>query len=247
MSTHKERHDQHPHGNDVNPRTKSFDFWIRIKGPQAFWGGTTTGPCRSTSLFPSHGACRGIMRSILGPWEMMWVVSQVWILKMPHLMTVTTNDIKSFNTAMYPGTMIPKPVDVNAQRTQRTLRVLRDVDYAFLAHLELTHHALEADTICKYELMAERRLDKQQRWRHLCLGTSENSRIDLQRVDPSTLPTPVDLTEDYGLQYFDEEYPSDSIKKQYFAELKVEKGILLFPSWEQVRQLGIARTVVRPS
>lgn len=248
MSTHKERHDQRPHEGDKNPRRESFQFCIRIKGPQAFWGGPTTGPCRYSGFFPSYGAIVGIARSVVGPHEMTWVISEVRLLKMPHVMTETTNHIKSFNTEMYPGTLIPKPVDVNAKRTLRTSRILRDVDYAFFGRIVLTEKALEGDVIEKYEQIAQRRLEKGQKFRPLCLGTSENCRVDLQRVDPSTLPTPVDMTEDFGLQYFGEEYPSKTIKKQYFAELKVEKGILRFPSWEQVRQLGIARTVVvRPS
>lgn len=244
MSNHKERHDQRPHEADENPRKKSFPFWIRVKGARAFWGGSTTGPCRWTDVCPPHGACVGIMRSILGPHEMNWIIEEVRLLKMPQFMTETTNDIKSFKTAMYPGTLLPQPVDADAKRTLRTARILLDVDYAFLAYIVLTPEALEGDTIVKYEQIAQRRLDKGQKWRQLRLGPSENCRVDLQRVDPYTLPTPVDLTEDYGLQYFDEEYPADNIKKQYFAELRMEKGILRFPSWEQVRQLGIARTIV---
>lgn len=218
---------------------ESQQYWTRWWGEMAYWGGITMGPSRTSMTFPSHGGAEGMLRRILGKWEIRWNIHEIRIIKMSHSMAVASNEIKSFQGI--------RPVNVDGRTTQRNTVYLCDVEYAIRGSMVLTKFADPTeDPIRKFEEMFMRRASMGQfHKRKPCLGTSECPAEYELMIPNQPIPPALDITEDYGLVYFDRDWgvasdPDDD--PYYFAPMKAEKGVVLYPSWDEVRKLGISRT-----
>lgn len=219
-------------------RSKRWTF--RAWGPWACWTPMAFRSERISSLVPSHSAVVGLLRGLLGKWEITWDIHEVRLLAKPRRVAVVGNELK-FNQVD-----VTKPIIIEKDRTQRTTVFLRDVDIAFDASLRLTPHAGSDDSIQKYEAITERRARTGQLRRQIYFGIRE-CMANLELVeDPSSLPSPVDLTEDLGISFFDTDW-DDPEKPDYFAHLAINKGVVRYPSWEEVKALGICRASRRAS
>ena len=234
----------------MGSRTFSRDYVLRVRADFAYFGlGPTTGPNRCSSYFPSHAASDGIARKVLGKREIQWVALQATMLAMPRKLTVTTNDLLSFDTKSFiPGTnIVPPLVHNDKNHTQRTTVYLRNADYAIRMYMVLTKHAGPEDTIRKFEEMFERRAARGQCFdANPSMGVSEcPARYELVD-DVSKLPPPVDFTQDFGLQFFDRDWTQPG-GPMYYAPMSCEHGVVNYPTWDEVRALGIKREVRRSS
>lgn len=226
---------------------QSREFWTDWSGEMAFWGGVSTGPTRNSQMFPSHAAMDGTIRQILGKMAIQWVTHEVRLLGMSHRLPVTTNDLKSFQSApLTKGRLsVPSPIaNVGSRHTQRTTVYLRNVHIAVRSSFVLTPKAGPGDTVVKFEEMFLRRAEKGQYANRPYFGTEECGAEYELITDPSKIPAPLDITEDFGICYFDTDWV-DPTCPMYFAPMRVQHGVILYPTWDEVRKLGIAKHGVR--
>lgn len=205
--------------------------------------------------FPSHGAGDGLLRRILGKKEMQWIIHEARLIQGTRRVAITSNELASFNSrplgrfaqGRRPETNrllghIPSPVSrTGGNHTQRTDTYIVKPIIAIRSSIVLTRHAVPGeDSLPKFESMALERLVRGQYFSRPYLGRSECPAFYEYIEDPSTLPAPMDLTQDYGLCYFDQDYAAPG-QPLYFAPMRVEHGVILYPSWPEVRKLGIRR------
>jgi hypothetical protein len=132
---------------------------------------------------------------------------------------------------------------VNGQHTQRTTVFLTNPDYLVEFSLVLTGKSKRPeDTLEKYYAMFLRRAKRGQAERHPVLGITEcPARLDLVADhDLAALPAPVDWTEDLGISFFGADWDEGL---NYFYPLKINKGVLEYPSWNEVRSFGVTKAI----
>jgi hypothetical protein len=160
---------------------------------------------------------------------MTWNIREVHILRPPRYLGLTQNELK-FDGA--------GPYDRSVQHTQRRTTLLRDVGYLIVADLVLSPDATSEDSIRKYNEMCEIRLENGQQRRQTYFGIREC--MALVERHEGRFPKAVDLTQDLGICYYGTDFYADGWP-QYYAPLQVDRGIVHYPTWDEVRKLGIKR------
>lgn len=202
------------------------------------------GPSRSSQTFPSHAAGEGLYRSIMGHRDIRWKIHQTRLLHLSHRLPVTTNELKQLAMAapLSSRRNLPRNTDSDTQRTLRTTVYLRNVAYAIEASLVVNGSASDND-LAKYREMFARRAVQGQTFRSPpYLGLRECAATWELIEDPTSLPAPKDVTEDYGICYYDTDYEAPG-QPMYYCPLRSEHGVLSYPSWDEVRALGIVRHI----
>ena len=200
---------------------------VRGRADYAHFEGISLGPERTTMLIPSRSACVGILRSVYGKWEYRWAPERVTLHKKPTVVPIPQNQIKYFGCG--------DPVDIERQRTQRVWMFLYGVDFTISARITVGAHAGAGDNLVKAEEMISRRL--QQGYRHYqpYCGLRE---CFAHLEDVSAVAEAADVTADYGLSFYDMDL-DDPECPAYLAPLKVERGVVRYPNFDDVKKLGL--------
>lgn len=218
-------------------RHESQPYLIRAQGAFACWTPVGLRSERSSALVGSHAGWEGLLRGVLGKWSMCWRIHRVALLKTPRRMPVASNEMK-FNSVGV------NPVFVENQHTPRTTVFLRDVDYLITASICLSRRAGPDDSIGKFEDMFRRRISRGQQTKSIYFGIRECvAELDLVE-NVADVPPPVDINEDLGISFYATDW-SDPKEPNYFYPLSIRHGVVEYPSWEAVRELGIARVMGR--
>jgi hypothetical protein len=213
-------------------------FWLLIEGPMAYWGGIRTGASGISQAFPSHSAVEGIYRTIMGHPGARWRAVEARLMRLGGRTTVTSRELESLAVGSPRGPRAPRNTDDMALRTMRTRVCLVDVAYAICARLA----APSADDLIKYERMFLQRAAAGRLYaRRPTLGMSEMYAEWELVTDPSALAASVDLTEDFGICWHDRDWGRPGAPLCY-APMRAEHGIVRYPSWDEVRALGIERS-----
>jgi hypothetical protein len=106
----------------------------------------------------------------------------------------------------------------------------------------LTSSAEADDNIPKFEEMTRSRLRLGVERRHIYFGTKECKAHVKVAEGPAQ---PIDFTSDFGLMFYDVDW-EDPEQPYYFAPITMEHGVVKYPSWKEVRALGIKRLIRRP-
>lgn len=214
-------------------------FVLRVWGPFALWTPVGLRAERSTMTIGSHEAWRGFLRRIYGKWIVDYAIDRVEILKRGTKFVCTSNELKFNNVGL-------RPVDIVAQHTQRTTVSLRDVEYLvhFKVLLDERRATRPEDNIGKVLGMAERRFCLGQQDRSAYLGVREY-RANWELVeDRSALPRAQKFDEDLGITFFGTDWHTST---NYFAPLKIEAGIVRYPTWQEVLDFGLSKPLQRVS
>lgn len=216
------------------PRT----WWIRIFGDFACWTLPQLRSERTSAIVPSHEALVGVLRSALfGKKEYRWTVHDVRLLRMPGTATLTASELK-FDAVDNDGTRI---LYADGQRTLRDTTFLTSPDYLVRASIARSPLADPEDTIEKADAMIRARGEAGARRRPLVLGTRDcMGHYRLLSYEQAKLLTVVDYSQDLGIMPFGIDW-DDPSAPYYFAPMRIEHGVLVYPSWDEVRRLGIAR------
>jgi len=207
-----------------------MNWIIRASGPFAMWTPPAFRSERHSQIIGSHDAGVGLFRGIMGHLAVNWFVTEVHILAEPRYIIITQNELK-FNG--------PGPYTHEKQHTQRTNVYLRNVDYLFIGHMELSSNANPPeDTIPKFDKMFAERAKRGRQRRQVYFGIREC--MALVELHEGPLPKAIDLTQDLGLSYFGTDF-TDPRQPQYFAPLQVKRGVVHYPSWEEVKKWGIMK------
>lgn len=201
---------------------------IRVKGPTACFT-LPYGPERYSGLIPSHDGCVGLLKSVIGPWEMTWRVHELHLLAMPRRMTIMTNELKNFPGKNY------QPIAIEAQRTQRRSTVLRGYDVLLKASIELTGRGTHAANLNKFNETFLRRMSKGQLYSVPYFGQREYGADSIELVQ-GELPKPVDHSEHFGPYYYGYDYQAGV---PYFYPLIMKQGVVKYPSWKTVLSKGL--------
>lgn len=213
-------------------------YTLRVWGPLALWTPVGLRAERSTMTMGSHEAWRGMLRRVYGKWCVDYHIPKVEILKKGTKFASTSNELKFNNVGL-------RPVDIAVQRTQRTTIFLRDVEY--LVHFQPLLEERRAgpnDSLAKVLEMTDRRFRLGQQDRSPYLGIRE-CKVNWELVERrETFPAPQDFNEDLGITFFGTDWHTNT---NYFAPLKIEKGVLHYPSWREVLQFGLSKPLQRVS
>lgn len=207
-------------------------YTTRWESDLAFFGGHKTGPNLVSLPGPTYSSTKGLLRSILGKVEMTHIIHEVLVLSCRGTCALTMNEMKSFpKNSFY----------TDDQRTTRTYVHLVDVAIAVVSSIKALPSKDPLDTWEKFDHMFTRRMNKGQFHDSApTLGTKECLVSSFRFTEPGEDLTPLDVTEDLGLQPFDQDY-SDPKEPWYYAPMQIEKGVIKYPSWEEVKKLGLRR------
>lgn len=217
---------------------------------------------RLTNVVGSVSAYEGALRQVMGHRGTTYLIDQVALLFQPRFVPVTANEVKDFGHGHGINTE-----DCRTLRTTTLLAGNRRKIKQCLFDQKVTKDFAGVDFVVTYRLatetredfdkfrqMHDRRMTSGRYFRQPYLGLREYPALlepvfsfkDLDYPEdmemythPNGLKT-VDLNQDLGLTFYGTDW-LDPQKPNYFAPLKVEHGIVKFPSWEEVRQLGIRR------
>jgi len=206
--------------------------WIvKVTADWALWTPPSFRAERYSQIVGSHDAWVGVLRGILGHKAMLWTVHAVHVIAEPRYLGLTQNELK-FNGS--------GPYDRETQHTQRRTTFLRDVHYVIEASIGLSPSAGPDDSVAKFNSMFGERARKGKSRRQTYLGTREC--MALVELHEGPIPQAIDLTQDLGVCFYGTDfYDPQHREPQYFAPLAIEQGVVYYPTWDEVRALGIMR------
>lgn len=205
----------------------SNQYLVRVRGSAACFA-LPYGPERTSSLIPSHDAAAAILGAVYGPREVAWVVHELRLLKRPRHLTLSVNELKQF-----PGNDL-NSIAIEEHRTQRTMVILRDVDFLLDASLVLSGRGTHENSPNKSNEIFLRRIRKGQFYTSPYLGQREfNADLELIEGDP---PKPIDYSENFGLHYYGYDF-NEGIP--YFYPLSMTNGVVKYPTWQTVFTKGM--------
>lgn len=212
---------------------------LRCRGPFACYTALGLRAERATLTLGSHEGWRGFLRRILSKFACTYIIHKVSLLSMPRRIAITGNEFK-FNSVSFQRILAS-----NGQHTQRTTVYIKDPDYLLEFSIELTGKSSRPqDTLDKYYAMFRKRARRGQYEIPPVFGTSEcRASYDLvEDKDLTSIPRPVDWSEDLGITFFGSDWQQ---KKNYFYPLAITRGVLEYPSWTDVKRLGITKPIGR--
>lgn len=213
---------------------------IRVRGRWAHFGGVPFGPDRTTMIVPSHSAVVGILRSVFGKYESRWAIEELAMLSKPRIVPIALNQLQDFS-ARDGGT-----VDVQKRRTQRIWTFLQDPDFVIRARITVGAAAGADDNLLKFDNMIERRLGHGYRQYQPYFGIRECTAHLTHVTDESSLPPPVDVTQDLGMTFYDMDI-DDPAQPAYLAPIRIDRGVVRYPSIDEVRKHGFRYELKRAS
>jgi len=195
------------------------------EGPVAFWGGHKTGPNRVTLPAPTYSSVLGLLRAVMGHRGCQWTIQEVRLLREIQRYTITKRELTAF----------PSEENCVPARTPRTYILLHDVKIAVFSTL----HAPEP----KYLKMFESRMGQGQHFNlRPCFGYKEYVVEDFRFPEKGDDLTPISFSADCGIQPFGQDFTQPKAP-WYYAPLQVDSGVVRYPTWNEVRKLGLSRII----
>jgi hypothetical protein len=209
----------------------------------AFWGGHKTGPNRCTLTIPTHSSASGMIARIFRKRGMRHNVHSIRVLRLGGKFPMTVNEMKSFP---YPS---PEVIATNPKvgfytddhRTIRTYVILSEVTYVIQSSIWVDPNGDPEDTQSKFEGMFEKRLSRGQVFgTYPSMGPKEYMVEEFRFVEPDDDLTPIDLHEDLGIQPYDQAFEEPG-SPWYYCPMQISGGVARYPSWDEVKKLGLRR------
>lgn len=216
-------------------------YYVRIQGVKACWSRPEFKTSRVSSLIPSYSAANGLLSAFLSHKGVSYSIEKLGLLTYPQIINITTNEIGNFGTG---------------KRTPIKTSALFDVDYWMSFRLR----APSFEEVRKYSNMLEARLpliksdeDDLTRmggiWSRVpYLGLREYTG-KVQRVLPDDIRKlpgkfvqhndgmkAVNFTKELGICFFGTDYQTHT---NYFVPMSIEKGVVEYPSFTEVKNLNI--------
>jgi hypothetical protein len=242
---------------------ESEEIHVRVRGKRQCHAKPEYKTERVSSIVASHSAHEGLLCQIMGHPGCRYHVSYTALLFHPRTISEMGNEVADFGDGSH-------PVNLNAKgvRTQRTTtyvagkarRFKRSVD-----GVEFEETVAGVDWVIAFKLNYPEPQYLKMLWARLRNGNyygdqpylgmrelvasvelvSDFSKMEYP-VDtegwvthPNGLKT-VDYSSELGLSFYGTDW-EDPKHPNYFAYLKVEHGIVRYPTWAEVRALGIKR------
>ena len=209
----------------MQPESGYVSVWT---GGQAFWGGHKSGANRISLSMPTYSTAVGMLRSVMGHYGARWLVHETRLLRMGDRMACTTHGLTH-----YPQDRFTK------KRTMMTQVKHLDVTIAIRASLRLSPESW------KWEEMFERRM-RQGAYFSQCptMGPKECMCDDFRLAEPGEDLTPLDRSEDMGIQPFGQDF-DDTAMPWYYYPMSMLHGVVTYPTWDEVRAYGFRKETPR--
>lgn len=208
-----------------------------------FWGGHKTGPNRCTLTIPTHASASGMISKVMRKQGMRHKIHSIRILRLGGRFPLTVNEMKSFP---YPSQseLSTKPkvgFFTDDHRTMRTYVILSDVTYAIQSSIWVNPSGDPEDTQSKFEGMFEKRFVRGQVYdTYPSMGPKEYMVSEFRFAEPGEKLTPLRVYEDLGLQPFDQAFDEPG-NPWYYYSMQISDGVATYPSWDEVKNLGLRR------
>lgn len=219
---------------------------VKVWGPWACFTRPELKVERVSYPVMTPSAARGVLEAILWKPEFRWVIRRILVLREIRFQGVRRNEVqKRISAKNVAGWMrIPSSYadaagrEEGGNRTQRNTLALRDVAYLIEAEARLTPMANQLrrrpagadeapgpDTVEKYEVMFNRRVERGQCFHRPCLGLREFA-ADFGPPDGSEKP--VADSRDLGRMLYDIAYLPGNRKPVFFDAARLFKdGVLI--------------------
>lgn len=223
---------------------------VRIRGRAACWTRAEYRTERLSNVVGSHAAFEGLLSQIMGHKPCRYLIERVGLLFEPRRLPMTGNEIKDFGNGH-------RQVHTELERTLRTTALmagkLREVEGKRVAGVDYVVSFRLNYSEIQYLKTLMARLNNGHYWGQPCLGQRDYpARVehlgDLRKVSypgiplyehPNGLKT-FDHNERLGLCFYGTDW-DDPRHPNYFATLDVVHGLVRYPSWSEVREVGIKR------
>lgn len=192
-----------------------------------FWGqrGCFTRPETRTERLsypvPTPSALRGMLEAILFRPDFRWRVTEVWICRPINYFVETRNEVRGPSGGRI---NLAKPTLVDAERLQRHVTGLRDLDYCVFAHpvpLDDT-----PATRAKYVDMFRSRVRQGQCYARPCFGQREWTAY-FSEIPEGTMPAPI--TMHAGRVLFGRACQKNGSFESLYFEAVIINGVLKIP------------------
>lgn len=202
------------------------------EAPLAFFGGHKTGPNLVSLPVPTYGGAIGFHRSVFCKQEMDYIIHEVRLLGSSGTHPFTVSELSSFPKGQF---------FTDSFRTVRTYVLRVDVVLAVTASIVALPSADPQDTLVKYDQMFTRRVNKGQfHGSAPTFGPKEYLIESYRFAEPNEVLEPLDVSEDFGIQPYAQDY-SDPKKPWYYAPMRMEHGVVRYPTWDEVKAFGLCR------
>jgi CRISPR-associated protein Cas5d len=213
-------------------RQKHASVTVRIRGALACFTRPEGKAERVSYEVPTPSALRGALRAILGKPEFIWIITSIAVLKPIKWQSFATNELlnkvapRTVKRWMGdPSTYRPQPGGAGQARhtTNRTGRILRDVDYIVTAYPKV-HRADKQSRPTKYKEMFLRRLREGQQFHQPYLGCREYAaNITCLTGDEGT---PIPVTKDLGTMLYGIVYRENGHNTPVFYRAVMRDGVI---------------------
>ena len=132
---------------------------------------------------------------------------------------------------------------INDRKTLRTYVLLNEVTYAIRSSIVRDPDIDPEDTQVKFEQIFERRVANGQVFdTYPTIGPKEYIVDEFRFATDADDLTPLKLYEDLGIQPYDQDFREEG-HPWYYAHMEVSNGTIEYPTWSEVKQLGLRRVV----
>lgn len=238
-------------------------FHVRITAPRACFTRPEHRVERFSSVVGSAGAWEGVLSQVMGHRGVRYEIERVALLFRPRWLTMTSNEQKEFDPCV--------PVDGASRTLRTTVLLAGEprtiVTADFFGNKEKRRDA-GVDYLLSFRVSAPsskelgvltdillRRLKNGHHWRTPYLGMREFSANvelvksfadldypeDVALVEHEDGLRAVDYSADLGISFYGIDYDDKPAMPYYFAPLSVVRGVVRYPTWQEVRSLGIRR------
>lgn len=224
------------------------DMYARVRGRRACYTRPEYRTERYSNLVPSVSGWDGQFSQILNKKGVRYHILWVGLLFHPRWMTMTANEVKDFGNGS-------RPIDTEKVRTLRTTTLLTGQGRSgvdFVAAFRIG--APDNEQLLKFVGMFDRRIKNGHFNGRPYLGMADfpgdiesverlggiNYPVDVPLIDHGNGLRTVDYSAKLGICFYGTDW-HDPKHPNYFAPLDVDRGIVRYPSWDEVRRMGIRR------
>jgi hypothetical protein len=215
-----------------------------LEGPSADFQTHTTGAYRYSALAPTQSTAVGNVRSIMGhPGSRVWV-QEIHVLKIGRYDEGFSGRTSATYQHQFDFPRKPSE-DMDSKVTLRRHTTLRDVRYLYRAQV----YSDDLQTLAKHHSMLVDRLRRHKCHKQPSFGPNEHVLSSWRLPTEDDDLTPLDINEDYGFSPFGQDFgqdfgfhPEESKAPWYLAPYVIKHGIVKFPTWDEVRAMGLLRT-----
>lgn len=216
---------------------------VILEGPTADLQHHTTGVYRYSALAATQATAVGTVRRIMGHPGSRLFVQEIHILKIGQYDEGRSG--RSSATYQHQFSFPRDPSDMETKVTLRRCTTLKDVKYLYRVQV----YSDDLATMVKHACILKDRVRRHKFYQmRPSFGPNEHVLSSWRFPTEDDDLTPIDINENYGFAPFGQDFGDDfsyqpevSTAPWYLAPYHIQHGVVKFPTWEEVRAMGLLR------